>query len=145
MVWQEKGFGQLPSEDEMLVHFVIPFFRSLGWPQELLAVQWNYVDLAVFHCLPRTPENCCLVVEAKRLGVVAESALEQASEYAAKLTTPCDVLLTDGFRYRLYGANEGFQPVAYANLLALKKGASGLVERLQYRRAMSAAPMGANR
>ncbi len=139
MVWQGQSFGQLPSEDEMLVHFVIPLFRNLGWPQELLAVKWNYIDLAVFLRLPRTPQNCCLVVEAKRLGVVAESALEQAADYAAKLQTRCDVLLTDGFRYRLYGASEGFQPVAYANLLALKKSAADFLQRLQYRRTMTAA------
>jgi hypothetical protein len=138
MIWQEQKF--FPSEDEMLVHFVVPLFRSIGWPQELLAVQWNYIDLAVFRSLPRTPENCCLVVEAKRLGIGAESALKQAVDYAAKLRNGCDVLLTDGFRYRLYSAAQDFEPKEYANLLALKESAAHLVERMQYRRAMTAAP-----
>jgi hypothetical protein len=140
MIWREHSFRGSPSEDEMLVHFVVPLFRSMDWPQELLAVKWNYVDLAVFRSLPRVPENCCLVVEAKRLGVGAESALKQAVEYSKKLPNGCDVLLTDGFRYRLYGATEEFQPVAYANLLALKASAASLLERLEYRRAMNAAP-----
>jgi hypothetical protein len=134
MIWQEGSFRGLPSEDEMLVHFVIPFFRGLSWPQELLAVKWDYIDLAVFGSLPRVPENCCLVVEAKRLGVGAESALKQGVAYAMKLHEGCDVLLTDGFRYRLYGAGEEFQPVGYANLLRLKARAASLLERLQYRR-----------
>lgn len=133
MIWQEQSFRGLPSEDEMLVHFVIPLFRGMGWPQELLAVKWNYIDLAVFGSLPRVPENCCLVVEAKRLGIGAESALQQAVDYSKKLPDGCDVLLTDGFRYRLYGSTGDFQPVAYANLLALKASGASLLERLYYR------------
>jgi len=140
MMWREQSFGVPPSEDEMLVHFVVPLFRSMGWPQELLAVQWNHVDLAVFRSLPRVPQNCCLVVEAKRLGVGAESALKQAVDYSNGLHNDCDVLLTDGFRYRLYGATEDFRPVAYANLLALKASAASLLERLGYRRAMKVEP-----
>ena len=136
MIWQEQKF--FPSEDEMLVHFIVPLFRSMGWPQELLAVKWSYIDLALFRALPRTPENCCLVVEAKRLGVGAESALKQAVDYAVKLRNGCDVLLTDGFRYRLYEAAQNFEPNEYANLLALKASAATFFERLQYRRVMTA-------
>ena len=143
MIWQEKSFCGIPSEDEMLVHFVVPFFRGLGWPQELLALKWNYMDLAVFRMLPRTPENCVLVVEAKRLGVGAESALQQAIDYSNKLSTRRDVLLTDGFRYRLYGANVDFQPVGYANLLALKDSAAELVEQLKYVRTRDAIQLAA--
>ena len=42
--------------------------RALGWPPEQIAVQWRRIDVAVFRALPRTPENCHLVIEAKRLG-----------------------------------------------------------------------------
>jgi len=134
MIGQENSFRGLPSEDEMVAHFVVPLFRSMGWPQELLAVQWNYVDLAVFRSLPRVPENCCLVVEAKRLGVGVESALRQAIGYSNRMHGCCDVLLTDGFRYRLYDAARDFLPIAYANLITLKVNACVLTERLQYRR-----------
>lgn len=136
IIWREQSFMGLPSEDEMLVHFVVPLFRGLGWPQELLALKWSYIDLAVFRALPRIPQNCCFVVEAKRLGVGAESALQQGMEYSKKLDHKCDVLLTDGFRYRLYGADNDFQPVAYANLLTLKDSAANLLERLRYGRVM---------
>jgi len=134
MIWNHSEFGELPSEGEMLVHFVIPFFRGLGWPQELLAVQWNQRDLAVFQKLPRLPENCFLVVEAKRLGVGAESALKQGINYAVNLNKQCNVLLTDGIRYQLYDAAKEFELSEYANLVALKTKAARLLERLQYRR-----------
>jgi hypothetical protein len=138
MIWQEKSFCGMPSEDEMLVHFVIPFFRGLGWPQELLAVKWNYMDLVLFSKLPRIPENCILVVEAKRLGIGAESALKQATDYSEKLPKIQNVMLTDGFRYRLYDAMNDFQPIEYANLLTLKEGAAELVEMLRYVRTRDA-------
>lgn len=138
MIFKERSFCGIPSEDEMLVHFVIPFFRGLGWPQELLAVKWNFMDLVVFRTLPRVPENCLFVVEAKRLGVGAESALKQGTDYAAKLPRKCDVLLTDGFRYRLYDAAKEFQPVAYANLLTLKQNAGDLLSVLRFARTKNA-------
>lgn len=133
MMGPNYDFGGFPSEDDMLVHFVVPLFRSMGWPQELLAVKWNRVDLAVFRCLPRVTTNCCFVVEAKKPGIVAESALKQAINYSKELQSGADVLLTDGFRYRLYDAAADFLPVAYANLLTLKANAANLYERLSYR------------
>jgi len=144
MIWQEKSFCGIPSEDEMLVHFVVPFFRGLGWPQELLALKWRYIDLAVFRKLPRIPENCVLVVEAKRLEIGAESALKQAIDYSSKLPNHCNILLTDGFRYRLYGATVDYQPFEYANLLALKESAAALVEQLRYLRTRDSVQLAAD-
>ena len=48
-----QSFGEPPSEDELIVHFVVPFLRALGWPPERIAVKWRYVDVAVFRALPR--------------------------------------------------------------------------------------------
>ena len=62
-------------------------------------------------------------------------------DYANKLPQKCDVLLTDGFRYRLYDASADFQPVAYANLLALKQNAADLLKLLEYPRTKNAVPM----
>ncbi len=33
---------------------VVPFLRALGWPPERIAVKWRYIDVTVFHTLPRT-------------------------------------------------------------------------------------------
>ena len=69
---ERQAFGELPSEDEMVTHFAVPFLRALGWPSERIAVKWRYIDVAVFRALPRVPENCHFVVEAKRLGAGKE-------------------------------------------------------------------------
>jgi hypothetical protein len=41
------------------------------------------------------------------------------------------VVRTDGIRYRLYAADRGFEPVAYANLIRLKGSALALFERMR--------------
>jgi hypothetical protein len=125
------AFGEAPSEDELIAHFVVPFLRALGWAPERIAVQWRHIDVAVFQALPRIPENCHLVIEAKRLGAGVEGALEQAKGYVQALELPRDVVVTDGVRYRMYDAAKSFEPLAYANLARLKQPAADLFARMQ--------------
>lgn len=131
LLWDRQAFGEHPSEDEMVAHFVVPFLRALGWPTEYIALKWRYVDVAVFRVLPRTPENCHLVIEAKRLGAGVEGALEQAKGYLKMLGVSLDVVVTDGIRYRMYSCQKNFEPIAYANLVRLKKSATELFARLK--------------
>ena len=126
LLWDRQAFGEHPSEDELVAHFVVPFLRALGWPPERIAVKWRYIDVAVFRALPRTPENCHLVIEAKRLGAGVEGALDQAKGYVEALGVPRDVIVTDGIRYRMYACQSDFEPVAYANLARLKRPAATL-------------------
>lgn len=125
------GFGQdSPSEDELVAHFVVPFFRALGWPPERIGVKWRYVDVALFDALPRSPQSCRFIVEAKRLGAGVEGALTQARGYCEALGIARDLVVTDGIRYRMYAA-PNFEPIAYANLARLKERASDLFDRLR--------------
>lgn len=57
--------------------------------------------------------------------------MEQAVGYVRMLGRPVDVVVTDGIRYRLYAAEQGFAPVAYANLSRLKQPALELFDRLR--------------
>lgn len=131
LFWDRQTFGEHPTEDELVAHFVVPFLRSLGWPPEDIAVKLRYIDVAVFRSLPRTPENCRFVIEAKRLGAGVEGALAQAMGYAEALGTPCDVVVTDDIRYRMYSCENGFTPIAYANLGGLKRPAVELFDLLK--------------
>lgn len=126
-----SAFGDRPMEDELVAHYVVPLLRVLGWPTEMIAVKWNRVDVSVFTKLPRVPEHCHYLIEAKRLGVGVEGALEQAIGYASTLGVQCDVVVTDGIRYRMYEAANEFVPVAYANLARLKKSSLELFERMR--------------
>jgi hypothetical protein len=125
------AFGAQPNEHELVAHLVVPFLRALGWRPEQIAVEWRHIDAALFRELPRTPEHCHLVVEAKRLGAGVEGALEQAKGYVRELSVPRDVVVTDGQRYRMYDARADFAPIAYANLARLKQPASGLFARMR--------------
>jgi hypothetical protein len=85
----------------------------------------------VFRALPRVPANIEFVIEAKRLGDGVEGALAQAQGYASALGVTCDLIVTDGLRYRLYDGPSGFQPAAYANLMWLKQSAEKLFARMK--------------
>ena len=124
-------FGVLPTEDEMIGHFVIPFLRAMGWPVESIAVKWRNIDLTLFSELPRVPKHCCCLIEAKRLGAGFESALDQAVGYVSDLGILCDVVVTDGIRYCAYEATSDFEPVAYANLARLKQPSMELFKRMR--------------
>ena len=125
------SFGNLPMEDELVAHYVVPFLRALGWPVERIAVKWRNIDLCVFSELPRVPEHCAYLIEAKRLGTGIEGALDQATSYVSALGVPCDVVVTDGIRYRMYEAGKDFAPVAYANLAHLKQSSLELFARMR--------------
>jgi hypothetical protein len=124
-------FPEYPSEHEIVGHFVIPFLRMLGWPIELIGIEWRRVDVALFRSLPRLPESCQFVIEAKRFGAGVEGAFDQARAYVEKLGVLRDVVVTDGVRYRLYSASEDFAPAAYANLARLKPSALNLMTTMR--------------
>ena len=129
--WDTVTFGERPMEDELVVHYVVPFLRALGWPVEKIAVQWRHVDVTLFTRLPRVPEHCHYLIEAKRLGAGVEGALGQAIGYVSALGIQCDVVVTDGIRYRMYEAAKDFAPVAYANLARLKRSSLELFNRMR--------------
>ena len=124
-------FGEYPSEDEIIAHFIIPFLRAHGWSIELIAYKWRHIDLALFRTLPRTPDNVQFVIEAKRLGEGVEGAFNQARGYVETLGVLRDIIVTDGFRYRMYSAEQDYQPIAYANLSLLKQSSLKLFDRLK--------------
>lgn len=123
LYWDRQAFGDHPTEDELVAHYVVPFLQKLGWPVERIAVKWKYIDVCVFKKLPRSPENCHFIIEAKRLGAGVEEALEQAKGYLEAIGVVRHVVVTDGIRYRMYNAENDFAPMAYANLARLKQSA----------------------
>lgn len=131
LYWSDAHFGELPREDELLVHFVVPLLRQLGWPPERIAIKWRNADVTAFRALPRAQENVHLLFEAKRLGEGIEFALDQARGYLDALGVARDVIVTDGIRYRYYEAARDFAPAAYANLANLKQSAVHLFDKLR--------------
>ncbi len=131
LFWDREKFGEHPTEDEMVAHFVIPFLRMLGWLPEQIAVKWRDIDVAVFNRLPRTPDNCRFIIEAKRLGAGIENTLDQAKGYLKSLQVPCDIIVTDGICYQLYLSEKGYEQGGYANLSWLKQSSLELFEKIR--------------
>lgn len=112
-----------PSEQETICYLVIPLLLSLGWSQQTAAVQWNYVDVALFGGMPPTDSSLACVVEAKLLGRSVFSPFGQAREYSLRPgRESCDKLIvTDGIRYALHRrSGNTFNLEAYLNILSMR-------------------------
>jgi len=110
-----------PSEHETVAYLVIPFLRALGWTPQKMAVEWKYVDVALFGKLPREADNLKVVVEVKRIGNSCLTAVTQAEGYALKYKGCERLIVTDGIRYGVFvRKNERFFLSAYVNLTKLR-------------------------
>jgi hypothetical protein len=134
LYWNHDRFGDRPAEHELLCHFVVPFLKALGWPAELVAVEWRDIDVILFDKLPRNPQNVRMVLELKRFGSGIEGALLQAQGYCKALAIERDVVVADGIRYPLYPHSGQGADTHYANLANLKEPAKGLFDALRYHR-----------
>jgi hypothetical protein len=132
LYWARDQFGGLPSEYELLCHFVVPFLKELGWPAEQIAIEWRNIDVTLFYKLPHPPENVKFVLELKRFGSGIEHALGQAQAYCRALAIERDIVVADGIRYRLYPHDGTDGGTHYANLANLKEPAKELFDALRH-------------
>ncbi len=97
-----------PSEHEIVAHMIAPLMLGMGWSEQLLAIEWNQIDMAFFCATPTTLENCVMICEAKRQNQSLESAYEQALAYLTKKNVKnCRrIVTTDGARLLLYRRDE---------------------------------------
>jgi hypothetical protein len=112
-----------PSDQETICYLVVPLLLSLGWSQQTAAVQWNYVDVALFDGMPPIDATLACVVEAKLLGRSVFSPLGQAREYALRPGRErCGrLIVTDGIRYALHRrSGDAFTLKAYLNVLSVR-------------------------
>lgn len=111
-----------PSERETIAYLVVPLLRALGWTPQRMAVEWNYVDLALFEHLPRSDESLQVVVEAKKMEKSCLSAASQAMTYSDGKPACHRLIVTDGLRYGVYVRRklEPFKLYAYMNLTRLR-------------------------
>ena len=122
--YEEQGAeSKRPKEHEVVAHMVLPLLLALGWSEQLLAIEWDKIDLAAFCKTPTTAETCVLVCETKEMKHGLHGVLEQAVRYVKTLRLKrCErILLTQGARYYLYdrpamGWSYPLQPTGYLNV-----------------------------
>jgi len=124
---ENRAQSKKPAEHEVVAHMILPFMLALGWSEQLLAVEWNRIDLAAFSCTPRKKENVCLLCEAKEYGHgLQNKTFSQATDYVNKLKLDnCKrILLTDGARLYLYQRQKenswNDKPVGYLNINSIR-------------------------
>ncbi len=116
-----------PTEHEVVAHMVLPLLLALGWSEQLLAIEWNRIDLAAFGGTPTIRERCVLVCEAKQMGQGMQDVWEQAFGYIQEfeLVACQKVLLTDGRRFYLYERGDGAEwperPTGYLNVEKIRQ------------------------
>jgi hypothetical protein len=122
--YAEQGDASMrPKEHEVVAHMILPLLLALGWSEQLLAIEWNKIDLAAFCETPTTSDTCVLVCEAKEMRHGLQDVLDQAVRYVEtlKLKRCQRVLLTQGARFYLYdrpakGWSCPLLPSGYINL-----------------------------
>ena len=81
-----RAQSKKPAEHEVVAHMILPFMLALGWSEQLLAVEWNRIDLAAFSRTPRKKENVCLLCEAKEYGHgLQNKTFSHATNYIKRL------------------------------------------------------------
>lgn len=107
------------SENDITAHVVVPVLHSLGWTQQLMALEWHGPDVALFAKLPRGPENVEAVVEVKRIGLGLWHAVKQAKRYVRdkRLSNCQKIVVTDGERWEVHRRRAGkWTRLAYFNM-----------------------------
>ncbi len=112
----------MPSEHETVSYLVVPLLRALGWTPQRMAIEWNYVDLALFERLPRNDDTLTVVVEAKKMDASCLNAKSQAMSYAKNKAGCHRLIVTDGLRYGVYVKkdNDEFHLYSYMNLTNMR-------------------------
>lgn len=115
-----------PTEHEIVAFMIIPLLTALGWSKQLLAVEWNKIDLAGFSNVPSSHDNCIFICEAKSLGTAMGEIYNQAEGYANNLQLKnCQKIITsDGARIFIYeksGDNWSKEPSGYINLMKIRR------------------------
>lgn len=105
---QDAGPGG-PTEHEVVAHMILPMLLALGWSEQLLAIEWNKIDLAGFGQTPTQPHTCTLVCEAKAGDHGLQAVERQAMGYIKRhgLMNWRKVLVTQGGRYYVFSNDSG--------------------------------------
>lgn len=114
-----------PTEHETVAHAVVPLLMALGWSEQLVAIEWNRIDVALFARTPTTRESCCMIFEVKRLWQALGPAYKQAKDNVVRqrLVNCRTIATTDGSRLLLYRKKDARwpdQPSGYANFHAMR-------------------------
>lgn len=115
-----------PTEHEVVAHMILPLLLALGWSEQLLAIEWKKIDLAVFTHTPTDASTCGIVCEAKGMDSPMQHVVEQAIGYCDQhgLERCQKILIADGGYFALYrrlASGWETDPSGYISLRKLRR------------------------
>lgn len=116
-----------PTEHEVVAHIILPMLLALGWSEQLLAVEWHKIDLAIFNGTPTDAPRCKLVCEAKSMEHGLQDDFQQAAGDVERhgLTEYNTIVLANGGRFYLFRRHPGStwtaEPDGYLNVLKIRE------------------------
>ena len=117
-----RGYASRVSEHEIRTFLIVPLLLALGWPEQRIKIELEHVDIGLFDRPYAADAKLELLIESKHIDAsLGERPEWQAAGYAEKHKSCKQLLITDGFRYKLFRRKgSDWAQVAYANLLALR-------------------------
>jgi hypothetical protein len=116
------------GEHEIRTFVVVPLLLALGWPEQRMRVEYQHADITLWDSPFSNPTSRVeRVVETKHVyGPLGPGSIDQATRYADEQPWCHSIVVTDGFRWKLFdrGEDEGelspWHPTAYVNLLEMR-------------------------
>lgn len=116
--WYLDSKSRYSAEHEIRTFLVIPFFQSLGWPAQKVAIELGRgrkkIDIALYDDAER--EHPIALIETKKIDSGMGYAYWQLLSYAKKFPSVKYLITTTGLRYALYEKQRGdWIQTAYMN------------------------------
>ncbi len=117
------NYDEQALEAEIVSFLILPLFIALGWSEQKIKLQYNYIDIALFKeafagNYQTEPE---IIIEAKQYYNGLSFTSKQIEGYAKRYPGCKKFIATNGFRYKYYERdNEQLVYKGYFNLMHLK-------------------------
>jgi len=106
--------GASVGEHEIRTFLVAPLLLALGWPEQRIKIEYKRADMALWD-RPFSDSDAVVttIVETKRLyNSLGNWPKSQAKGYAEQHPSCSKIVITDGFRYKLFEREEGSSQAA---------------------------------
>lgn len=102
------NIGQDLGEHEIRTFIVVPLLLALGWPEQRLRIEYKRADVALWDQPFNIPwARVQRIVETKRIyHALGRDSIKQAAAYADTEDACHSIIVTDGFRWKLFDRGE---------------------------------------
>ena len=123
--YHKKQWSGEIREHEARSFLIIPFLLALGWKEEQLKIELplarrKRVDIACYNGEYQGSskrDNCVAIIETKAFKSGLDYVYKQAFSYSEHFPNNKAVIVSNGYCFKVYEANNQEKPCAYLNLI----------------------------